>query len=37
VIGFDFSDFGFVGFLVMGLGVSSGPVWLILCLVVGFV
>ena len=37
MIGFDFTDSGFMGFPLMGLGVSSGPVWLILCLVVGFV
>ena len=32
-----FTDSGFVGLLVMVLGVAGGPVWLILSLVVGFV
>ena len=30
-----FTDSGFVGLLVMALGVVGGPVWLILSLVVG--
>ena len=32
-----FTDSGFVGFPVMVLGATGGPVWLILSLVVGFV
>jgi hypothetical protein len=41
VIGSGFTDSGFVGLSVMGLGVANGAkidgVWLILCLVLGFV
>ena len=32
-----FTDSGFVGLRVMVLGVTGGPIWLILCLVAGFV
>ena len=37
MVALGFIDSGFVGLQVMVLGVTGGSVWLILCLVVGFV
>ena len=37
MVAIGFTDSGFVGLPVMVLGVTVGPIWLILCLVVGFV